>query len=119
MEFTEEERQRWSQRLSNNPKPDWHVDYEHQLHCGFITNDEEKWKNFIDQHEGEIVERLYSKYHSWISLKNGECWQRYYPNQNCCAYRVLKAKVDKDIDKNYFNSVLSQMLVHCYELEWI
>ena len=85
--------------------------------CGFVTNDIDKWNNFIEINKNNIERKLKNE----IVLKDTkERWIRIPLNSSARGHRYYKIKVDKNID--YF--ILSMIVLpccnkYCKEFEWI
>lgn len=84
--------------------------------CGFVTDDNEKWQNFIEQNK-DSIEKLTKRE---IVFDSRERWIKIPLNSSFRGYRYYKIKVDKNIDKNFLEQVILPCCAnYCCELEWI
>ena len=84
--------------------------------CGYITPNDQKWDFFVEKNKPNI--RTFTK-NNFI-LNNGEEWIR-VPLSKCVrGYRFYKVKVDRNINKDFFNMVIAPRCgLYCCDFEWI
>ena len=84
--------------------------------CGFITEDDDKWKEFIDQNKDNIQQLRKEE----VRLKNGERWIRVPISDSIRGYRYYKAKVDRAINEKFLKTCILPCCAHyCCNFEWI
>ena len=84
--------------------------------CVFITDDNNKWKKFINQNKNNIVILREKE----VQFKNGEKWIRIPMSESIRGFRYYKAKVDNNIDRKFLEQIIYPCCTHyCCEFEWI
>jgi hypothetical protein len=84
--------------------------------CGFVTDDDNKWEEFIRQNENNIVTLMKRK----VRFENGERWVRIPTSESSRGYRYYKVKVDNNINRKFLEQIILPCCAHyCCEFEWI
>lgn len=84
--------------------------------CGFVTDDNNKWNNFIKQNKN-YIERLMQRD---VVFKNKEHWVKIPTSDFVRGRRYYKIKIDKNIDIKFLEQVILPCCAnYCCELEWI
>ena len=84
--------------------------------CGFVTDDNNKWKEFISQNKNNIVILREKE----VQFKNGEKWIRIPISESVRGFRYYKAKVDNNIDRKFLEQIILPCCTHyCCDFEWI
>lgn len=100
----------------NNQEGDKYPCSNQMVVCGFVTEDDDKWKEFINQNKDNIQQLRERE----VRFKNGERWVRVPISESVRGYRYYKAKVDKAINKKFLEACILPCCSHyCCEFEWI
>ena len=84
--------------------------------CGFVTDDNNKWKKFINQNKNNIT--ILRKRE--VRFKNGEHWIRIPMSDFVRGRRYYKVKVDNNIDRKFLEQIILPCCAHyCCSFEWI
>lgn len=112
----------WEQRKKkisdyfNNQEGDKYPCSNQIVICGFVTKDDSKWKEFINQNKNNIQQLRERE----VRFKNGEKWVRVPISESIRGYRYYKAKVDKNIDEKFLEQIILPCCSHyCCSFEWI
>ncbi len=111
----------WSQRKKkisdhfNNQEGDKYPCSNQIVLCGFVTDDNNKWEEFIRQNKNNIA--ILRKRE--IRFKNGERWIRVPISESVRGYRYYKIKVDTNINEDFLDQIILPCCEHyCCSFEW-
>ena len=86
---------------------------------GFFTEDESKWKEFLESNKNKITELRKDS----VVFNNKERWHYYHhfsEEGHVRGFRFYKIKVDKTINKEFLMRCVLPCCAHyCCEFEWI
>lgn len=101
----------------NNQKGQFYPCSNQVVCCGFVSDDNYKWHDFIEENK-ENIEKLTKR--DFI-LKNKERWVKIPISESVRGYRYYKIKVDRNIDDiNFLEQIILPCCAnYCCELEWI
>lgn len=84
--------------------------------CGYVTEDKNKWNDFIKENTGNIVWKRKDDF----MLKNEERWCRIPVSSSVRGYRYYKIKVDKNVDRKFLEQIILPCCSnYCCDFEWI